>query len=444
MNDTTKTALLHLRSSLDLFGRVYRVTKTHCPFTRQFLVTTLVCAYLVIFVAHPENDIVAAALTYGLLLAIALISAYTLLYAMIVKNKVQPVLIPPNKPLYANVSFTSVLHIPLLHSLPGIAYEFSPHLEHPGGVVTTARIVAGASRLRLPLSTTLPHRGNWRVVGLTCSIRDITGFVSLTWRVPLDTLYYVLPPVQEVSSYPILSSSQRAGDIAPDLSRRVGDPYDLKQYHPSDGIKKIVWKVYAKSGELISRHPEPSMTPEGFVGIFVAARRVDDDICRASLHYVRRLSELGVDVRLACEGMKGLAIANDISSAEDLLVDSVWSIHQTGSPVSDLQSLVNACRLKASGGVVQTILLFVSGNRLMDSKEVTRLVELGAWLEEQSIAPTFIVTKPRDTLARTGNRNTSILEKLHLIERPEISKLTSGEYNRFLGGCVSRGWEVYQ
>ena len=279
---------------------------------------------------------------------------------------------------------------------------------------------------------------------LVCSIKDITGFVSFRWLIPIDTSYYVLPPPLAVPSYPILSSSQRAGDIAPDLSRRVGDPYDLKQYHPSDGIKKIVWKVYAKSGELISRHPEPSMTPEGFVGIFVAARRADDDICRASIHYAETLADIGVEVRLACEGMGGLTIADDASSARDLLVDSVWSIDRDNSPVSDLQALVTACRLKALGGTVQTILIFVSGNRLLDPGETTRIMEIGTWLEGQAIAPTFVLTKPRASLSRNNNHNTSVLEKLHLIERQQTSNQSAEEYDQFLAVCVSKGWEVHQ
>ena len=444
MNDDVKNILRPLRSLRDVYTYLYGAVKTYSPFTKQFFITALVCAYLILFIAHPENDIIATALTYGLLLAVSLISAYTLLSALIIKSKIQPVLIPPDQPLYAGVPFTSVLHIPLLRSLPGVAYEFSPQLEHSAGIITAARIVAGPLSPRLLLSNTLPHRGNWRAMQLVCSIKDITGFVSFRWLIPIDTSYYVLPPPLAVPSYPILSSSQRAGDIAPDLSRRVGDPYDLKQYHPSDGIKKIVWKVYAKSGELISRHPEPSMTPEGFVGIFVAARRADDDICRASIHYAETLADIGVEVRLACEGMGGLTIADDASSARDLLVDSVWSIDRDNSPVSDLQALVTACRLKALGGTVQTILIFVSGNRLLDPGETTRIMEIGTWLEGQAIAPTFVLTKPRASLSRNNNHNTSVLEKLHLIERQQTSNQSAEEYDQFLAVCVSKGWEVHQ
>lgn len=444
MNDDVKTTPRPLQSLCDSYGYLHRAAKNYSPFTKQFFITALVCAYLILFIAHPENDIIATALTYGLILAVSLVCTYTLLHAVMIKSKVQPRLTPPNQPLYAGAEFTTVLHIPFLRSLPGIAYEFSPQLEHSGGIITTARVVAGPTNIRLPLSTILPHRGTWRVVGLTCSIKDITGFLSFRWRIPIETSYYVLPPPLEISSYPILSSSQRAGDIAPDLSRRVGDPYDLKQYHPSDGIKKIVWKVYAKSGELISRHPEPSMTPEGFVGVFVAARRMDDDICRASLHYVETLAEVGVDVRLACEGMGGLALANDASTASDLLIDSVWGIGHSKSPVSDLQALVNACRLKAPGGDVQTILIFVSGSRLIEPEETNRIVEIGTWLEGEAIAPTFILTKPRTSIPYPSYPNQSILEKLCFIEKQHVANSSAQEYNHFLGICVSRGWEVYQ
>jgi len=102
--------------------------------------------------------------------------------------------------------------------------------------------------------------------------------------------------VKRADSVPVLTSSYRAGDLISDANERRGDPFDLKPYHPSDGIKKILWKVYAKTGELISRHPEQSMTPEGQVFIFSVNNVEDDHVCGAALDYTKKLEDLSLDV----------------------------------------------------------------------------------------------------------------------------------------------------
>ena len=412
------------------------------PLTKQCLFILVVCGYLLLFVAGPESDIVATALTLGLCLVIFIITTYTILYATIAKNRIELSVSLPSESLYAAQSFTAILSLSSTNSMPGILHEFSPIFEHQGATATKIRLLTSPESARIALSITLPHRGNWRIPAIKCSIKDVTGFVDVTWTIPIDTTCCVLPQKALASTYPVLSSTQRAGDIAPDLARRVGDPYDLKQYHPSDGVKKIVWKVFAKSGELLSRHPEPSMTPEGFVGVFVAARRTDDTICSAALDYITALEELEIDIRLACEGLNDLPIAHDPASSKDLLIDAVWNSNDSSSPVPDIQKLLDACSQYITFGAVETILIFVSGDRLEQPDEATKLVELGEWLEQQGISPTFMLIEPSTNSQGTSIERT-LLEKLYLVTTEDTPTIASGEFRQFLATCLTRHWEVH-
>ncbi len=428
---------------------LYQITKkllsslaSKSPLTKQCLFILVLCGYLLLFIAGPESDIVATALTLGLCLVIFIITTYTILYATIIKNRINLSVSLPSESLYATQSFTAILSLPSLNSMPGILHEFSPVFEHHGATATKIRLLTTPESTRVALPITLPHRGNWRILAIKCSVKDVTGFADITWTIPIDTTCCVLPQKALASTYPVLSSSQRAGDVAPDLARRVGDPYDLKQYHPSDGVKKIVWKVFAKSGELLSRHPEPSMTPEGFVGVFVAARRTDDTICSAALDYIAALEDLEIDIRLACQGLGDLPIAHDTTSSRDLLIDAVWNSNDSSSPVPDMQKLLDACSQYVTFGAVETILIFVSGDRLEQSGETTKLVELGTWLEQQGISPTYMLIEPSQNIREAPSERT-LLEQLHLVTKEDSPIVTSGEYRQFLGICLTRQWEVY-
>lgn len=412
------------------------------PLTRQSCITLAMCGYLLFFLGQLESDIVATALTYGLCFIIIVITAYTTLYGLIIKTRISPSIGIPSEQVRAKESFTAVLSGLTLSSMPGLLHEFSLIFEQQGAENTTIRLLTKTDHTKIPLTITLPHRGNWRINGIRCSIRDVTGFCAITWTVPIEKTCCVTPKQQLLPAYPIVSSSQRAGDSAPDIRRRVGDPYDLKQYHPSDGVKKIVWKVFAKTGELISRHPEPCMTPEGFVGLYVAARQEDDGICAIALEYIKSLEKLGIDFCVACDGLCDLPIALDVSSSRDLLIDTVWNCSRQTNSKADLQRLLDACSEYTTTGTIETLVLFISGDRLEDSDEAAAMNAIGSWLEQKGIRPVFLLTEPSTTPFADSSKPV-ILEQLHLITKQESPLHATGEYQRFLNTCLSKGWEVH-
>ena len=176
-------------------------------------------------------------------------------------------------------------------------------------------------------SIIFPHRGIWEIDKLYFEFGDILGLCSLKWNVDSEQISFrILPQKSTTANYPVISSSSIPGDTYVDLYNKQGDPYDLKQYSPSDGIKRILWKAYAKSGQLITRTPESSITPEGYTLIFVIAGINEDRVADEVYEYTKNLYSSSLTIYLSACGATR-KIATNPEDAIELLIDGVWSIN---------------------------------------------------------------------------------------------------------------------
>jgi len=424
------------------------------PFTLQSGLLLLFCSYLLLGPVPNSSDIISASLALGLLTLLTLISLVTIIHALRVKKRLSVELFPPDDVVIATKQAQCVLRLPEFSLLPGTFLDCGIAFSHPG---ETASPKARASTVRLYGSTkterrvavhiTFPHRGNWEIEGIDCTLGDSSGCVKLQWRIPMQSSIIVEPPIQPNTTLPLVSSTQRPGDLAPDTMHRLGDPFDIKPYHPSDGIKKIVWKAFAKSGELLARHPEPSMTPEGFVAICVLARPEDDELCGKALSYITALKEFTLDILVGCQGHNGRPLGYDAETGKTLLIDSVWDAAKAGRGTlqTDLQVLIDTCASGSSQMQLRKVVVFCAGSRLADSAESRRIVELATWLDSQSIEPVFFLTQPQSLTPHPAQSRLSQKAQAIFIERPSDTpqSYSASHYQGFLSTCLSKQWEVF-
>jgi uncharacterized protein (DUF58 family) len=302
----------------------------------------------------------------------------------------------------------------------------------------------GSRERRALLHITFPHRGQWQITSAQCEYCDILGLVRLAWSVPLDVSLTVRPPEIHDTHYPVLSSSQRPGDLAVDTLNRQGDPFDIKRYHPSDGIKKIIWKAYAKRGELLSRHPEASMTPEGYVVILVLARPGDDQLASYAISYTRMLHELQLDLMLGCQGMKSLIPARTPEQALSLLVDAVWDADcSIDRLIGDASRLLEYCAKSASLSRLERLVIFCSRERFVDIKVIHELNTLCEWLTAKGITPVFCFSSRAESSAPKLTKHSLLAKLIALPEQDNVETVPAESYTAFLSGCAQRNWDVY-
>jgi hypothetical protein len=105
--------------------------------------------------------------------------------------------------------------------------------------------------------TLLHDRGIYDVENVLLLFCDMLGLVSLPCRVSYSQQLYTLPrsyQEQVVKAQPHSTEEQKHRI---DIPKRVeGELVNYKEFETGDNIQRIVWKIYAKSGELVVRIPE--------------------------------------------------------------------------------------------------------------------------------------------------------------------------------------------
>lgn len=245
-------------------------------------------------------------------------------------------------------------------------------------------------------SVILPHRGEWQLSEYQATSRDLFGLVCYQWRARLShpVSLTVYPPDAIEKDLPITSSRRTTGEAEVAETVREGEPFDLKRYDPSDGLRRIVWKIFARTGQLVARYPEPTAQPEGKTLVYVIADRLEDQVAAHAYSYLSRAAALGLEMRCGCIGMNKASLAQTPHDSLRLLLESVWRVrpmHLT----DDIQDLLEALSLESADSSEQQVAIFVSARRFVNLGEVAQLTAAYRVLSSRGIKPIWYIV--RDT-----------------------------------------------
>lgn len=426
-------------------------------FTARGLALAAIVLFLLIGPVSKENDVFAAVVAYSLLALLVVVFLVCAIIGSGIRRTMQVEVVPES-----NSSDSSTHHIKtyakkitrfIIRSAPiRIPPFFSLSLrldfgdERPPTIIH--RLTGSTKRARaLAEDIAFPHRGMWTPQSLEVVFGDSLGMTKMRWEIHNDSIrrtFKIFPNQMNRVHLPILSSCNRAGDTLSDVQERRGDPYDIKPYHHSDGMRKIVWKIYAKSGELFSRHPEPSMTPEGQVLVFTLAARSDDHVCSATTSYLEKLEEENLEIFFGCEGMSNRGIVHGADEAENLLIDSVWETPFSGPSESivDLEKFLSSSREIIRDGRIDRIILFGSIKRLSSQAAIDWFILCGRLVESLGAKPTYFLVEGT-TLEKSTARKPSLI---HRILYRATKKRDSNEYRnysaKFMDICLTSDWQV--
>ena len=105
--------------------------------------------------------------------------------------------------------------------------------------------------------TLLHDRGIYDVEKVLISFTDMFGLVSLPCSAPYNQQLFTLPRQLEPKSVKANPNSTEEQLQRIDIPKRVeGEHVNYKEFEAGDNIQRIVWKIYAKSGQLVVRIPE--------------------------------------------------------------------------------------------------------------------------------------------------------------------------------------------
>jgi hypothetical protein len=105
--------------------------------------------------------------------------------------------------------------------------------------------------------TLLHDRGIYDVEKVLVSFCDMLGLVSLPCKVPFTQQLITLPRPQQEQKIAAQPNTTEEQKHRIDIPKRVeGEHVNYKEFESGDNIQRIVWKIYAKSGQLVVRIPE--------------------------------------------------------------------------------------------------------------------------------------------------------------------------------------------
>ena len=290
----------------------------------------------------------------------------------------------------------------------------------------------------------LPHRGEWLVSEYQVRYHDLLGITSFQWRSalhhPLSLTIY--PPDAPSDNLPIVTLRRSSGDLELVDQTTEGDYFDLKRYDPSDGIRRIVWKIFARTGQLVARHPEPQTQPEGKTVVFAIADHLEDRVAASAIRYVARAEEIGMEIRCGCLGMSGEPLARNREDTLRLLLKTVWESHHANLN-GEISRFISLLSTELSDGHTPQIALFIDNLRLRNPHAVSILHEVTKLLAAHQSEPVwFVVGSKTDNASREGqiesrpmSRNpTAMLARLWLFGRDRSSLDWSSKKNLQISG----------
>lgn len=103
----------------------------------------------------------------------------------------------------------------------------------------------------------LHHRGLHDVEEIQIILTDALKLVTIPITLHAQNRLLTIPKVLKEQNFPIFPSATEEQDVRINIPKRVqGEFLSYKDFESGDDIRRIVWKIYARSGELVVRVPE--------------------------------------------------------------------------------------------------------------------------------------------------------------------------------------------
>lgn len=378
----------------------YDLSRIHAivPLSWQGLLLSLLLTYFLASPITAGNDVILTVVTFsifpllGLTLATTIVLRRRLIRAMTLDLYIAGR--PESKePLVSQTPLNLLTTVHGCQLFPFFSLELQ--LEWNSSVMheTTFSISSAweSQRLAATQNITFPHRGRWQIEGAWALLQGPLRLTKTRWPLPLpaDHFWEIGVALPESQRIPIITSSSQPGDAFVDVNNRKGDYYDLKPYHSSDGLSRIVWKIYAKSGQLISRKPEPASDPEGRMLLFLWAQAEHDELAGICLRYLLAAADSEIAFTLGCHGMNNRMPADTYNEARSMIIDSVWNTELI-TPVDSLRSFLETL---PDRNHYERINIFCSETMLAKDTSIKTIEEMGNQAKLQGLDPVFVIPK---------------------------------------------------
>ncbi|MBP7149158.1 MAG: DUF58 domain-containing protein [Acidobacteria bacterium] len=133
------------------------------------------------------------------------------------------------------------------------------------------------------------------------SVEDLLGLWRFTGRVDRDQPVRILPDPGRLAAGELASCLSSGDLLAYPFGPARGDMVESRPYTRSDPARFILWKLYARTRQLMVRTPEPARSPEGQPLVYLVTGG-DDGAAAAAALVLLDSGLLGDEARFATDG----------------------------------------------------------------------------------------------------------------------------------------------
>jgi hypothetical protein len=182
-------------------------------------------------------------------------------------------------------------------------------------------------------------------------IEDAFGLARIVLLRTEDRTVRALPWVGKLNVSPMLRSHTGGDDLPHPMGELDGDRVDMRGYIPGDPLRLVLWKVFARTQELMVRTPERAISPALRIIAYLPSAPADDPAAAAARVAIEQ-GLLGDDWTFSADG--ALHPASEHEGALELVTRSRAV---RGTDAADAAGL--ATFLETSGDVKNRLILFV-------------------------------------------------------------------------------------
>lgn len=210
--------------------------------------------------------------------------------------------------------------LPRLRWIPFIAINWR-WLEPEAQV----RVVAKGGQLREEVIAA--KRGHVGAVVRELEVGDIFGISQIRLRLKDQRKVRFVPSVGQLKRVDVIRGMAGGEDISHPDGPQEGELYDLRHYSPGDPIRFVLWKVFARTRQLVVRAPERALSPIRQTCAYLVAGEGDEPAAGAARLAVEHGS-FGSDWVLGADGSRDDATRKD--QAIDVLARSAEVERRSG------------------------------------------------------------------------------------------------------------------
>jgi hypothetical protein len=137
-------------------------------------------------------------------------------------------------------------------------------------------------------------------------VADIFGLCRVAFPVAQERKVHFVPSIGSLKQMQVVRCMAGGEDISHPEGPMTGERVDIRSYHAGDPVRFILWKVFAKSREVVVRTPERAIAPLRQTVAYLVAGRSDEPAAGAARVAVEA-GALSGEWALGADGHGGVA-----------------------------------------------------------------------------------------------------------------------------------------